>query len=124
KGLFSCNLLVESGDPQVLSWNRAQQAAFIIIIWMEIKKALKKNKELSWANALRTEGEQDRDSTTDLAFEGRNTFLARDQGVRSIMVFANDFFFTLMNESIFNLNEFILSESLDERTISNRVISC
>lgn len=119
KGLYASDLV--KNDLQVLNWNRAQQAAFLILIWAEIESSLKDVKDLEWANMIRKE-RTDADSDSDLAFTGRDSFLSRDQGVRPIMVFANDFFFTLMDESILTLNKFVWVGDLDERIISEESI--
>jgi len=108
-----------NNDNQILNWNRAQQAAFIILIWDKIKDALKNNTELIWAQKLRGESS---DGLTDLAFEGSNSFLTRDQGVRAIMVFVNDFFFKLMNESIIDLNKYVWDEVLVDSVITEEAI--
>ena len=117
KGLYASELV--KNEPQVLNWNRAQQAAFLILIWGEIEVALRKEKKLEWANQIRT---REDNNNLDLAFVGKDSFLSRDQGVRPIMVFINDFFFTLMDESIMSLNKFLWEIELDERVISNESI--
>ena len=117
KGLYASNLV--KNDPQVLNWNRAQQAAFLILIWQEIKISLQDTTDLDWANSLR---EKKSNKDTDLAFTGKESFLARDQGVRPIMVFANDFFYTIMDESIISFNKFNWDTDLNERVISDEFI--
>lgn len=115
KGLYAS----EIGDNHdVLNWNRTQQAAFLILIWDYIETALLGTTDLHWANMLRDEEYSDNDQ----AFEGKNTFLNRDQGVRPIMTFANDFFFTLMERGFVNLNNFTWDDEVDERSIDNNSI--
>ena len=117
KGLYASNLVKE--DPQVLNWNRAQQATFLILIWQEIKTSLQNADDLAWAKQIRS---KQSDNDSDTAFTGKDSFLTRDQGVRPLMIFANDFFFTLMDESILSLNRFAWNEELDERTVTNESI--
>ena len=49
----------------------------------------------------------------------KESFLSRDQGVRAVMVYANDFFYTLMDESIFNLNVFLWEAGIDDLSIND-----
>lgn len=115
KGLYSS----EIGDKHdVLIWNRTQQAAFIILIWDCIKTALLNAHDLHWVNKLQEEGHNENNQ----AFEGKNTFLNRDQGVRPIMTFANDFFFTVMEYGYINLNNFLWDDEIDEKSIDNTSI--
>lgn len=118
RGLFSSD--IGKRERQVLNWNRAQQAAFLILIWDTIKIELLEYKDLQWAEELRKES--DGNSSDDPAFTGKNTFLSRDQGVRPIMSFANDFFYSMMDESILNLNEFVWDVELNDRLITNESI--
>ncbi len=116
KGLYSSNLVKE--ELQVLNWNRAQQAAFIFLIWENIERSICNNNNLQWANKLR-EVNYSNETEYDQAFVSKESFLSRDQGVRAVMVYANDFFYTLMDESILNLNEFLWEESIDELSIND-----
>lgn len=124
KGLYSSELV--KIEPQVLTWNRAQQVAFIILIWDSIKEALSNSNDLIWANKIRNSKNQksnNEEIQIDLAFEGNDSFLARDQGVRAVMVYANDFFFTIMDESILNLNEYIWDGDLMEQNVTNELVT-
>lgn len=117
KGMYASNF--NRNGQQVLHWNRAQQAAFLILIWQAIKDALANAQNLEWANKIRGNQEE---VSTDLAFTGKDSFLSRDQGVRPIMIFTNDYFFTLMDESRYSLNKFVWTGELDERVVSDESI--
>ena len=95
-GLFGAPL---SEKPvQVLSWSRAQQAAYLIFLWSELERAIKET-NASWAKHVRerTVPRQpeligdDRDS----AFAGMYSLLATDQGVRGFLQVSNDLSFVL-----------------------------
>lgn len=122
KGLFSSNFV--KLDLQVINWNRVQQAAFIFLIWDYIGQALLKNKELHWAEKLRENSDDSENiDEKDPAFTGKYSFLSRDQGVRAVSVFANDFFYTLMDESIFDLNNFMWDDGIDDLYINDASLS-
>lgn len=124
KGLYSSNLV--KSELQVLGWNRAQQAAFIFLIWEHIENSLSNAKDLHWAKKLREipdiEIEGAFAAKLDQAFMGKESFLSRDQGVRPIMVFANDFFYTLMDESIMDLNVFLWKDDISELSINDETL--
>ena len=124
KGLYSSELV--KIEPQVLTWNRAQQVAFIILIWDSIKEALSNSNDLIWANKIRNSKNQksnNEEIQRDLAFEGNDSFLAKDQGVRAVMVYANDFFYTIMDESILNLNKYIWDGDLMDKNVTNELVT-
>ena len=64
-----------------------------------------------WANKLRTELLEQEENAP---FTSKNSMLARDQGVRGISMFANDFFYQAANSSEWDFNKFIWEEDLDE----------
>lgn len=117
KGLFASNFM--NNDKQVLIWNRAQQAAFLILIWQSIYDKLQEAENLEWADKIR---EKYQVTESDPAFVGKESFLARDQGVRPLMVFTNDYFFTMMDREHFDLNKFIWTREMDERVVSDESI--
>lgn len=114
KGLYSSNLV--KNEPQVLNWNRTQQSAFITFIWNKIFEKLKINNELLWAEKLR-DADDNFSEEYDPSYQGKETFLNRDQAIRPIMMFINDFFFTLMDESILNLNSIKWEGEPEDRII-------
>ena len=96
-GLFGASL---SDKPiHVLPWNRAQQAAYLIFIWSELERAIKKTDD-PWAENVREKtkaGQLDLidDDDQDAAFAGKFSLLATDQGVRGFLQVSNDISFVL-----------------------------
>lgn len=82
-GLFQANLSPD-GDP--LEWSRAQQAAFLIQMWVDLGAAIEAAAKTQWwirkydSNAMR-------------AFSDRTSMLNQDQGVRAVLNVVNDIFF-------------------------------
>jgi len=89
-GLFGARI-GESGE--VLSWNRAQQAAFLIFAWSSLRQSIRKSRD-HWATMLRAErGQRSLLPTApnlDKAFYGPHTLVATDQGVRGFLQVIND----------------------------------
>lgn len=85
-GLFGAPV---GGDETVLPWDRAQQAAFLIMLWREFRDAVRESRA-GWAQSLRN---GPRISDDDPAFFGRHALISTDQGVRGVLAIANDFFF-------------------------------
>lgn len=75
-------------DEEVLPWSRAEQAAFLIMVWQKVEEAIKDCTQ-PWAKDLR-EIEEDKKSNQDAAFVGSHTLLNTDQGVRGILYITND----------------------------------
>jgi hypothetical protein len=116
KGLFG-DVLLEKNN-QVITWNRAQQAAFILILWRSIEDAIR-NCNNDWAIKLRLENQIE---NIDLAFAGKNSLLSRDQGVRGASMFANDFFYQAANTKEWDFNKFHWSDDIDEELTSDNNI--
>ncbi len=77
-------------DRQVLPWDLYTQAAFLIVIGLELQDAIEGFRG-TWAAALRNASSvQD---GGDPAFFGRHNLLNQDQGVRTVLQVANDIFF-------------------------------
>jgi len=108
---------------KIITWNRSQQAAFIILLWQKIADAVESCKE-EWAQKLRTEEKQssifeiNKEEKLDKAFTSKNSFLSRDQGVRGILSFANDLFYIAANYNDIDFNEFVWLDDLDEISAS------
>ena len=119
-GLFSSNLL----DNEVLPWSRNQQAAFIILLWIEFANAVSKVDQ-EWAQMLRNEDREFKDyedtKKWDIAFLNKNSFLARDQGVRAFSTYANDFFYLVAGTSDYSFDEFNYLEE-EAKSITNENI--
>jgi hypothetical protein len=118
----------EIAKAQVLDWNRTQQAAFLILMWRKIAEYVSLTKE-SWAESLRKQESElqsalfdDDDPQLEPAFFGKHSFISRDQGVRGISLFANDFFFVAAQYDDINFNEFISSEELSESAFDAELI--
>jgi DGQHR domain-containing protein len=86
-GLFGAP--IDESAFSVLSWSRAQQAAFLIQIWSEMRDAVRDSKA-DWAKALRA---ADLLPDPDPAFYGEASLINSDQGVRGILAVFNDLFF-------------------------------
>jgi DGQHR domain-containing protein len=92
-------------DELTLPWTRAQQAAFLVRIWSDLRDAVA-GSDAPWAQSLRaTEGvaakdradsgdkpaaSRDAKQNDDPAFEGRFSLLNGDQGVRAFLHVTND----------------------------------
>lgn len=106
-----------------LKWVRAQQAAFLILLWDEIAQAISNTEEgtLEWIDKVRSENVQltlfEKELKLDKAFVSKNSNLSRDQGVTGISMFSNDFFFVLANEPDIDLNSLEWDKEIDERQI-------
>ena len=121
RGLFADAI---DANYKVLDWNRAQQSAFIILLWNYISEAVQQCNE-KWAIFLRKEKDEENsvERTLDFAFTSKNSFLARDQGVRGILSFANDLFYVAANNNDIDFNSFVWTNELDETSISNENIA-
>jgi DGQHR domain-containing protein len=122
-GLYSDKL---NENFKIINWNRAQQAGFVILLWQKIEAGIK-NSNAVWAESIRNAEKQtalfDNDSKVDSAFMGKTSFLSRDQGVRGVMTFANDFFYAAAKYGDIDFNSFIWEGDLDEQTIANENIT-
>ncbi len=86
-GLFGAQV---GSDKQVLPWNRAQQAAFIISVGQKVAEAVSKSRAV-WAEVLRKEVKtKKKGSNQDPAFAGSYTLLNTDKGVRGMLYITND----------------------------------
>lgn len=123
-GLFSSSL----NNYDVLPWTRTQQAAFIILLWSELANSVALV-DSEWANEIRNEDRQlkiyEESQKWDLAFISKNSFLSRDQGVRGISSFANDFFFVAANYNDLAFDEFEFNEddskSINQNELDNAI---
>lgn len=81
-GLFQSNIGT-SGEP--LEWSRAQQAAFIVQLWVEIERAISANLNEWWVRQYEKDPKR--------AFLDKTSMLNQDMGVRAVLAVANDIFF-------------------------------
>lgn len=87
-GLFSGR----SGE-EVLPWNGAQQAAFLMFVGQKLKDAVTSSVE-DWAEILRQDTELEEDGP-DPAFYGASALLNTDQGIRGFLFVTNDLCYVL-----------------------------
>jgi DGQHR domain-containing protein len=90
-GLFGSRL--QEGQD-VLGWSRAQQAAFLIFAWDQLRLEVKKSSD-EWAKQLRilAIGPNNPPPKDDPAFYGQYSLIATDQGVRGFLQVLNDLCF-------------------------------
>jgi hypothetical protein len=89
KGLFAANVSQTLGP---LDWSRPQQAAFLIFLWTLLREAvLAKNN--GWVVGLRDSADLGDHPDRDLAFEGKDSLLNQEQGVRGICRLFNELLF-------------------------------
>lgn len=127
RGLFS-NVIGKKNEE--LKWVRAQQAAFLILLWDSISKALSTERletgTIEWVDKIRNEGFQlsslEKELQLDKAFVSKTSNLSRDQGVTGISLFSNDFFYVLANESEIDFNDIEWDNEIDERQIESTSI--
>ena len=77
----------------VLPWSRSQQAAFLIYAWNKLAEEID-NSDYDWITKLRT-GD---DTAANLGFEGDETMLNSDMGVRGFLYVLNDLCFVQTDE--------------------------
>jgi hypothetical protein len=104
-------------DEPVLGWNRAQQAAYVILLWQELEAAIERS-DASWITEV-TRDDSDQ-SATAAAFAGRFSLLNTDQGVRGVLHLGNDLSWLEADE--LGLLE-IESEDVDDGTAEGPIAS-
>ena len=80
-------------DRDVLPWNGAQQAAFLILMGQKLRDEVAES-DWSWAESLREEV-GDHEEEEDPAFYGSNSLLNTDQGIRGLLFITNDLCYVL-----------------------------
>ena len=91
-GLFGAPL--SSDTTNVLRWSRAQQAAYLIFLWIELRDAIQQT-SAAWALDLRNKTSSGEHPDPEVAFSGIHSLLATDQGVRGFLQVTNDLSFIL-----------------------------
>lgn len=89
-GLFGSRL---NQDGEVLGWTRAQQAAFLLFAWNELRVAIKSSTR-EWAIHLRRIDYGEASTDDDPAFYGKFSLIITDQGVRGYLHVLNDLCFS------------------------------
>lgn len=98
-GFFGTEQSEERTD--VLQWNRAQQAAYLMELWSSLAESIASSSE-KWAQDLRHRTPQeDVPAGGDSAFAGRYSLLAADQGVRGFLQVCNDISYERRNNVLF-----------------------
>lgn len=89
---------IKNASSEILPWNRAQQASFLILVGKSLLDAIKAS-SAEWIKMLRDEHKKD---LIDVDFEpamfGKKTFLNTDQGIRALWLAVNDIFICKLNE--------------------------
>lgn len=112
-GLFGSKIKSEKGDF-VLSWNRPQQAAFLILIWSNLLHHIGATNEY-WTKLLREENGQQilgDFGDDDPAFTSKHSLISTDQGVRGILHAYNDLCY--INSNKLDLDDFEWDDELNE----------
>lgn len=92
-GLFGAP--VGDADGDVLQWSRAEQAAFLLLVWQTVADAVRATSE-DWAESLRSQPAQPSlplsplQIELDSAFASKHSLMATDQGVRGLLQVSND----------------------------------
>lgn len=89
-GLFAADLTPASGP---LPWSRPQQAAFLIILWEQIRLSILEGHHQWVEDLTRPDGQNTLDPDPVNAFIGNRTMLNQEQGVRGVLAVANEIFF-------------------------------
>lgn len=89
-------------NDEVLPWSRAQQAAFLIFVWRELKQAVETCEE-PWAQALRGNSQislfEGYENNNDPAFAGsHDTHLNTNIGSRGVLYVTNDLCYVKVKE--------------------------
>jgi hypothetical protein len=90
-----------------LDWSREQQAAFLIMIWQQLRTAIMHTKA-EWAEKLRDRARESgisgRDELAAVPFSGSESLLGSDQGCRACQAIMNDVFRTAQDDSVEQLH--------------------
>ena len=118
-GFFGTELTEDRSE--VLRWTRAQQAAFLIVLWMHMEDAIRSS-DHDWAVMLRDRTKPDDvPPERDAAFAGRYSLLATDQGVRGFLQVANDLSYSSRHTIDFNS---WTHETVSEHPTSQEITEC
>lgn len=89
---------IKNSNSEVLPWNRAQQAAFLIYVGKKLCSEICASRH-DWATKLREDYVSDiLDQDFDPAMFGKKTFLNTDQGIRALWLVVNDIFISHLAE--------------------------
>lgn len=82
-GLFGSIPRKDGGATRVIPWKRSQQAAFLIVLWRSVCRAVEKS-SADWKESISQDEQRNLLHDLPPAFAGENTLLATDQGVRAV----------------------------------------
>ena len=110
-GLFQAEL---PGYEEPLEWSRGQQAAFLILIWKDLRDEITRgaNKYL-WIRKFNAD--------PAVAFTDRASMLNQDMGVRAVLSVANDVFYP--NARRWELTEWFVPTKDDDPSMANKEAS-
>ena len=97
-GLFGA--AIGPSRSELLSWGRAEQAAYLIFLWSELESAID-TIDPDWARHIRIHahgGQMPLPGEKNPAFAGEYSLLDTDQGVRGFLQVTNDISFSLANQ--------------------------
>ena len=116
-GFFGTEQSAERTD--VLRWNRAQQAAYLIELWSKLDDAIASS-NAPWVQHLKQATPAQQESTgLNPAFAGRFSMLATDQGVRGFLQVCNDISFERRHHVSFaNWQRTTEAEATNEKEVS------
>jgi hypothetical protein len=108
-------------EGEVLGWSRAQQAAFLIYAWSELRTAIHNSKD-PWAESLRASvsSSEARKLESEPGFYSAHSLIVTDQGVRAFLQVVNDICYLLAPR--LRLNEWFVkpaSGAIQENAISS-----
>ena len=107
RGTAVGGLFGERPGKEVLHWNGAQQAAFLIHVGQKMRDAVVEC-DHPWVEALRVDDEGDEEHD-NRAFYGAHSLLNTDQGVRGLLSVTNDLCYVRSNS--LGLDEWFTTES-------------
>ena len=107
RGTSVGGLFGERPGKEVLQWNGAQQAAFLIYVGQTTRDAVAEC-DYRWAEILRDDDDGD-PSLGDAAFYGAQSLLNTDQGIRGLLAITNDLCY--VRSMKLGLDEWFTSES-------------
>ena len=107
RGTAVGGLFAERPGKEVLRWNGAQQAAFLILVGQTMREAIAEC-DYEWAQVLRLDDVSE-DEDQDAAFYGGNTLLNTDQGIRGLLFVTNDLCY--VGSEFLELEEWFTPES-------------
>ena len=81
---------------ELLPWNGAQQAAFLILMGQKVRDAVEEC-EYVWAQILREEAGEDENEEAQV-FYGPSSLLNTDQGIRGLLAVTNDLCYVLADD--------------------------